>query len=111
MDFLNDPKILTGVAVLIFCIVLYFYINYQISLTLKHELHRMKKQKQLKINKQQELMYRQQMKSRSGKHDQDSYFDPDDVDMEGDDYEDFLDKKGDDARLTKDNIGMRDMMM
>lgn len=114
MNFLNDPKIMAGLAMLIFSVVIYFYINYQVSATLKVELARMKKQKQLKMAKQAQMLKRQQyVQSRMGRSDQDSYYDPaEDAGMQGgedeDDQGDMHQSSG--QRLTKDNILMRDMM-
>lgn len=115
MNFLNDPKIMAGLAVLIFSVVIYFYINYQVSATLKVELARMKKQKQLKMAKQAQMLKRQQyVQSRMGRSEQDSYYDPaEDGGMQGgeDDEEDQGNMhQGSGQRLTKDNILMRDMM-
>jgi len=79
MNFLNDNKVYIGLSVLVFCALLYFYINYQVSVTLKHELSKMKKQKQLKISQQSQLAKRHQyMQSRTKQtgQDADSYFDP-----------------------------------
>lgn len=118
MNFLNDPKVMAGLAVLIFSVVIYFYINYQVSATLKVELARMKKQKALKMAKQAQIAKRQQyVQSRMSRSDQDSYYDPaDDVGMQdgGDEEEDDRGQgdmhQGSGQRLTKDNILMRDMM-
>jgi len=115
-NFLEDPKILFGLAILIFSVVIYFYINYQIGVTVKAELLRIKKHKQLKLAKHAQLKRMQNMKSRMGdKMDQDSYFDPADdegiQDENNDDDYDQDDMHNDrSTRLTKDNILMRDMM-
>jgi hypothetical protein len=129
MNFLNDNKVYIGLSVLVFCALLYFYINYQVSVTLKHELSKMKKQKQLKLNQQSQqsqLAKRHQyMQSRTKqiRQDADSYFDPageeaGNYQEEGDfDENDQQDQRvpggrdqGQGQRLTKDNILMRDMM-
>lgn len=115
MNFIEDPKIMMGLAVLVFSVVIYFYINYQIENAVRAELVRVKKHKQHKLAKHAQLLKRQQyMQSRSGR-DQDSYFDPaDEEEMVGGNNE--QDDQGDMTRsqphrLTKDNILMRDMMM
>lgn len=113
-NFLNDPKIMAGLAMLVFSVVIYFYINYQVGITLKSELVKMKKQKQLKMAKQAQMLKRQQyIQSKMGRSEQDSYYDPaEDGGMrdnnEEDDQEDM--HQGGGQRLTKDNILMRDMI-
>lgn len=113
MNFLNDPKIMIGLAVILYSVVLYFYLNYQIGATLKLELAKAKKHKQLKLAKQQQLLKRQQyLQSRHGGHDaQDSYYDPaEDGGIQDDQDDDQDDNMMGNQRLTKDNVLMRDMM-
>lgn len=115
MNFLNDPKIMAGLAMLVFSVVIYFYINYQVGATLKLEFSRMKKQKALKMAKHAQLLKRQQyVQSKMGRNEQDSYYDPAEdagIQQEGDDDDEQGDMNhGGDQRLTKDNILMRDMM-
>lgn len=114
---MNDPKIMAGFAILIFSVVIYFYINYQIRATLKTELTRMKKHKQIKLAKQAQIEKRRQyMQERMGGNgDQDSYYDPAEDegvqnmnDEEDDDHNENI--QGGNQRLTKDNILMRDMI-
>jgi hypothetical protein len=115
MNFLSDPKIMVGLMVLIFSVIIYFYINYQVGIALNIELVKMKKHKALKIAKHAQMLKRQQYtQSRMGSSDQDSYYDPaDNAGMRDDREED--ENRGDmhqsgGQRLTKDNILMRDMM-
>lgn len=116
-NFLNDPKIVACLAMLVFSVVIYFYINYQVTTTVRLELARVKKHEKMKLAKQAQLARRQQyVQSKMGRSDQDSYYDPaedggmrDDRDVEyEEDNEDM--HQGGEKRLTKDNILMRDMI-
>lgn len=105
MNFLDDPKIILG-FIMIFFVITYFYINYQVNISIKSELMRIKKHKYLKARHQQKKQQHIQ------KSDMDSYYDPAEDDGMRDDVDDY---QGDvrherEERLTKDNILMRDMM-
>jgi hypothetical protein len=112
-NLLNDPKMMIGLGVIVFSVLIYFYVNYQVNIAIKAEFSKMKKQKQLKIAKQAQLQKRQQrMQERMGRNDQDSYYDPAEENIgeqQEEDNEDMIGQNRED-RLTKDNILMRDML-
>ena len=105
MVFQNENKIYVGLGVLVFCAVLYYFINYQISSTLKYELHKLRKQKYLK----NQMMQRKYMQQHDREQDVDSYDDPAE-ECEYEEEEDDSSNARGSSRLNKDNVLMRDMM-
>ncbi len=116
-SFLNDNKAYICIALIVVVVIFYYLIDYQIKSTLRNEIKKIqtKKHKKDKIQKirQQRAMREMEMRNEN-QHDMDSYVDPaekyrDDQQHEHDHGHDHEHFHQDRARLSKDDILMRDL--
>ena len=106
MDIFKNNRVQLGVALVLFIVIIYFLINYQVKSTLRNEFQKMhmKKQKRLKQEKVRQQRRAQEMETKQTFGDIDSYIDPLVAENEGHHNNEHFDQ-----RLSQDDMLMRDI--
>lgn len=122
MSILDNKLYLGGIVLIVFGVVV-FILNYQIKATVKSELDKIRKKEAKKIKDVQKAYAKRQMQEQRTMvdreiNDMDSYIDPsgrrepdrDRDERERYDEEDYRLRPQGTSRLSKDDIGQRDLM-